>query len=75
MWYYDAISSSCNYAKLHEERLPSLDYRISADYGIVQVARSKSLQCDDLFGSTVNVCAKINVCTNWALKSLRIRLV
>jgi len=47
-------------AKLHEERLPSLDYRISADYGIVQVARSRSLQGDDLFGSTVNVCAKIN---------------
>ena len=47
-------------AKLHEERLPSLDYRISADYGIVQVARSRSSQGDDLFGSTVNVCAKIN---------------
>ncbi len=47
-------------AKLHEEGLPSLDYRISADYGLVQVARSRSSQSDDLFGSAVNLCAKIN---------------
>lgn len=47
-------------AKLHEEKLPSLNYRISADYGRVQVARSRSSQSDDLFGSAMNLCAKIN---------------
>jgi class 3 adenylate cyclase len=47
-------------AKLHEEKLPSLNYRISADYGAVQFAKSASSQSDDLFGSTVNLCAKIN---------------
>jgi len=46
--------------KLHEEKLPSLNYRISADYGRVEVARSRSSQSDDLFGSAMNLCAKIN---------------
>src|SRR5215469_1759207 len=47
-------------AKLHEEKLPPINYRISADYGIVDVARSRSSQSDDLFGSAMNLCAKIN---------------
>ncbi len=47
-------------AKLKEEGLPPLYYRISADYGTVQVARSNSSQSDDLFGSIMNICAKIN---------------
>jgi class 3 adenylate cyclase len=42
------------------EGLPPLNYRISADYGMVAVAKSKSSQSDDLFGSAMNVCAKIN---------------
>lgn len=46
--------------KLFEQRLPPLNYRISADYGKVEVARSSSSQSEDLFGSTMNVCAKIN---------------
>jgi CheY-like chemotaxis protein len=47
--------------KLKEEELPSLQYKISADYGRVEVARSiSSPDTDDLFGSTMNVCAKIN---------------
>jgi CheY-like chemotaxis protein/class 3 adenylate cyclase len=47
--------------KLKEERLPCMHYKISADYGRVEVARSLSSPCtDDLFGSTMNVCAKIN---------------
>ena len=48
--------------KLREEGgLPSLYYKISADYGRVEVARSvSSPNTDDLFGSTMNVCAKIN---------------
>ena len=46
--------------KLHEENLPSISYRISADYGRVEVARSATSQSDDLFGSTINTCGRIN---------------
>jgi two-component system, OmpR family, response regulator ChvI len=46
--------------KLREEGLPSLNYRISADYGRVEVARSATSQSDDLFGPTMNMCSKIN---------------
>ena len=46
--------------KLHEEVLPSLSYRISADYGRVEVARSATSQSDDLFGPIMNMCSKIN---------------
>ena len=46
--------------KLYEESLPSMEYRISADYGKVAVAKSISSIGDDLFGTTVNLCAKIN---------------
>ena len=37
-----------------------MNYRISGDYGMVAVAKSKSPQSDDLFGSAMNLCAKIN---------------
>ena len=48
-------------AKLHmEEGLPNLSYRISADYGRVEVARSLTSTSEDLFGPTVSLCAKIN---------------
>jgi two-component system, OmpR family, response regulator ChvI len=47
-------------AKLHSENLPSVSYRISADYGKVEVATSNSSKGEDLFGSTMNICAKIN---------------
>ena len=46
--------------KLNGERLPSLDYRISADYGRADVAQSLTATSEDLFGPTVNICAKIN---------------
>ena len=46
--------------KLNEEGLPSIDYRISADYGRVDVAKSLTSTSEDLFGPTVNICAKIN---------------
>jgi two-component system, OmpR family, response regulator ChvI len=45
---------------LHSENLPSVSYRISADYGKVEVATSTSSKGEDLFGSTMNICAKIN---------------
>jgi CheY-like chemotaxis protein len=46
--------------KLVGEGLPPVDYRISADYGRVQVARSATSKAADLFGPTMNICAKIN---------------
>ncbi len=46
--------------KLYEEKLPSLNYRISAEYGTVEFAKSVSSQSQDLFGHTMNLCAKIN---------------
>lgn len=46
--------------KLYEEALPEVRYRISSDYGKVQIAQSNTSLTDDLFGTTVNLCAKIN---------------
>jgi two-component system, OmpR family, response regulator ChvI len=46
--------------KMHEEELPSISYRISAEYGRVEVARSATSQSDDLFGPVMNMCSKIN---------------
>jgi two-component system response regulator ChvI len=46
--------------KLAEESLPPMLYRISADYGKVEIANTKTSQDYDLFGSTINLCAKIN---------------
>jgi CheY-like chemotaxis protein len=46
--------------KLREEGLPIVSYRISADYGRVEVAIEKRSNTIDLFGPTVNRCAKIN---------------
>ena len=46
---------------LKEEGIPSMHYKISADYGRVEMARSRSSpNTDDLFGSTMNIGAKIN---------------
>jgi class 3 adenylate cyclase len=47
-------------ARLSVNDLPSLSYRISADYGPVEVVKSSTLQNYDLFGRTMNVCSKIN---------------
>jgi two-component system, OmpR family, response regulator ChvI len=46
--------------KLKEKGLPNLSYRISADYGRVEVAKSLTSTNEDLFGPTVNLCSKIN---------------
>ena len=46
--------------KMYEEGLPYINYRISADYGIMETARSAISQNEDLFGRTINICAKIN---------------
>ena len=46
--------------KLRNKELPLLDYRISATYGIVRIAKTSTSSVNDIFGSTVNRCAKIN---------------
>ena len=46
--------------KLSSENLPNLDFRISATYGPVRVARLSTSSVNDIFGTTVNRCAKIN---------------
>jgi len=45
---------------MNKEGLPSVDYRISATYGPVRVAKIATSSVDDIFGSTVNKCSKIN---------------
>ena len=47
-------------AKMKEHGLPSVKIRISMDFGTVMMANSVSSSIDDIFGSTVNVCSKIN---------------
>jgi two-component system response regulator ChvI len=47
-------------AELDAHNLPPVSYRISADYGRVEVATSTSSRTEDLFGSPMNICAKIN---------------
>jgi two-component system response regulator ChvI len=63
---FSEIAESPNINKmLQEEKLPSIGFRISADYGRVEIAKSGSLDIDDLFGSTVNFCSKINLRASW----------
>ena len=40
--------------------LPTFDYRISATFGPVRIAKISTSSVNDIFGSTVNRCAKIN---------------
>jgi two-component system response regulator ChvI len=46
--------------KYRVHHLPPINYRISSDYGKIEVARSGPSRVVDVFGSTVNICAKIN---------------
>jgi two-component system response regulator ChvI len=46
--------------ELQREQLPAIGYRLSADYGRLEVARCSTSESDDLFGSTINLCSKIN---------------
>jgi class 3 adenylate cyclase len=45
---------------LYEEDLPCLNYRISLDYGSVVLAKFSTSSCEDIFGTPVNMCSKIN---------------
>lgn len=46
--------------KLNEEGLPSINFRTSATFGQVRIARTSTSSVNDIFGTTVNKCAKIN---------------
>jgi len=43
-----------------KRELPRIQYRISMDYGPLMIANFKTSCCEDIFGSTVNLCSKIN---------------
>ena len=47
-----------NYLK--KEKLPPLNYRISADYGEVSIMKTNDSSSIDVFGTPVNMCTKIN---------------
>ncbi|MFQ5573370.1 MAG: HAMP domain-containing protein, partial [Nitrosopumilaceae archaeon] len=46
--------------KMIEAELPFVDYKTSATYGAVRVAKIATSSVDDIFGAAVNRCAKIN---------------
>ena len=46
--------------KLEKQKLPVFDYRISSTYGMVRIAKASTSSINDIFGNTVNRCAKIN---------------
>ncbi len=45
---------------MSREGLPNVDYRMSADYGRLEIALTKTSVGDDFFGPTMNMCVKIN---------------
>jgi class 3 adenylate cyclase len=46
--------------KLEEKSLPVINYRTSATFGNVRIAKTSTSAINDIFGSTVNRCSKIN---------------
>lgn len=46
--------------RLKELELPTIDYRLSASFGPVSIIENEENDVDDLFGTTVNTCAKMN---------------
>jgi len=46
--------------KLQKENLPIINFRTSATFGMVRIARTSTSSVNDIFGTTVNRCAKIN---------------
>ena len=47
--------------KLFQKRkMPKIQYRISLDYGPLMIAKYMTSSCKDIFGPTVNLCAKLN---------------
>lgn len=52
-------SSSIN-SMLMEQHLPTIRYRVSVDFGKVEKTKFEGFEVEDLFGSTINVCSKMN---------------
>ena len=46
--------------KLLEQGLPSLDYRVSTDYGPCMIMKSNNSDVTDMVGPPMNMCSKIN---------------
>jgi class 3 adenylate cyclase len=46
------------------ESLPPINYRVSADFGKVIIGHSAVSASEDIFGSVVNMCSKINPLAN-----------
>jgi CheY-like chemotaxis protein len=47
-------------SRLNKDDLPSIRYRISANYGIMELAMSLNSNGVDLFGPALNICSNIN---------------
>ncbi|MFB5624327.1 MAG: adenylate/guanylate cyclase domain-containing protein [Nitrosopumilus sp.] len=43
-----------------KRKIPTIQYRVSLDYGPIMIAKYATSSCRDIFGPTVNLCAKIN---------------
>lgn len=43
-----------------QKKISAIHYRVSLDYGPVMIAKYTTSSCKDVFGPTVNLCAKIN---------------
>ena len=43
-----------------KQKMPKISYRISLDYGPLMIANYMTSSCKDIFGPTVNLCAKLN---------------
>jgi len=46
--------------QLVKERLPGIDFRVSADYGSVLIMKSNVSESIDMIGPSLNMCSKIN---------------
>ena len=47
--------------ELSKQQLPPFNYRISIDYGVLDLALVGEYSQIDLFGTTINLCSKINI--------------
>ena len=59
------LESHCSINEaLKKESLPSLDYRVSSDFGKVVLMKAENSKYSDLIGPPVNMCSKINGLSN-----------
>jgi two-component system, OmpR family, response regulator ChvI len=66
--FKDVIECGLTMIKVHsyiirssnKDKLPDINYRISADYGNVQMNRSIASMTNDMFGPVINLCSRMN---------------